>query len=237
VVVAQWTEAAFAFQTRVLRTASGNEIRTALRRTPRRVLTWRVGNACASDALVADWLVDHLGKRALWPLPHCGVPLAQCAARGAQILDVTGHPPALCAGGQALLLSPPPAKDWQLVRLSGVRREAFTLETPLARPAAAGSFLMPLVWGEAIDPAALNQLIPGVASGHVSARIADAPELHLSGLFPADPVLDGLPVWPDGNWHDDPAVTVEGALIRRCSSVPTTSITGNSTRQRPNNTA
>ena len=49
------------------RLASGNESRQARRRVPRRWLTYKVGNARQTDALVADWLADHLGQMALWP--------------------------------------------------------------------------------------------------------------------------------------------------------------------------
>jgi hypothetical protein len=50
--------------TGVVRLASGNEARQGLRRVPRRVLTYRVGHGRASDALVAEWLADHLGRLA-----------------------------------------------------------------------------------------------------------------------------------------------------------------------------
>ena len=46
------------WQTSVTRLASGNESRQARRRVPRRGLTYKVGNARPTDALVADWLAD-----------------------------------------------------------------------------------------------------------------------------------------------------------------------------------
>ena len=50
--------------TGVVRLASGNEARQGLRRVPRRFLTYHVGHGRESDALVADWLADHLGRTA-----------------------------------------------------------------------------------------------------------------------------------------------------------------------------
>jgi hypothetical protein len=76
------------WQTSVTRLASGNESRQARRKVPRRTLTYQVGNARQSDALVADWLADHLGKRAWWPLPQYAVPLTAHAEAGALALDV-----------------------------------------------------------------------------------------------------------------------------------------------------
>jgi hypothetical protein len=55
---------------------------------PRRTLTYQVGNARQSDALVADWLADHLGKRAWWPLPQYAVVLTAHAEAGALALGV-----------------------------------------------------------------------------------------------------------------------------------------------------
>jgi len=56
--------------------ASGNESRQARRCVPRRWLTYKVGNARQTDALVADWLADHLGQMTLWPFQvTVGVPL------------------------------------------------------------------------------------------------------------------------------------------------------------------
>jgi len=48
-----------------------------------------VGNARQTDALVADWLADHLGQMALWPLPQYAVHLTQSCERGALALNVT----------------------------------------------------------------------------------------------------------------------------------------------------
>lgn len=77
------------WQTSVSRLASGNESRQPRRRIPRRLLTYKVGNSRPSDALVADWLADHIGKPAMWPLPQYAVHLIQTAERGALALEVT----------------------------------------------------------------------------------------------------------------------------------------------------
>jgi hypothetical protein len=69
------------WQTSVTRLASGNESRQARRRVPRRWLTYKVGNARQTDALVADWLADHLGQGAWWPLPQYAVHLTENAKR------------------------------------------------------------------------------------------------------------------------------------------------------------
>lgn len=79
------------WQTAVTRTASGNEARQALRRVPRRTLTYAVGHPRAGDALVADWLADHLGQQALWPLPQHAARLTQDVGRGALGLPVSGE--------------------------------------------------------------------------------------------------------------------------------------------------
>lgn len=55
---------------------------------PRRTLTYQVGNARPGDALVADWLADHLGQRAWWPLPQYAVLLTAPAEAGAPALEV-----------------------------------------------------------------------------------------------------------------------------------------------------
>ena len=77
------------WQTSVTRLASGNESRQARRRVPRRWLTYKVGDARQTDALVADWLADHLGQMALWPLPQYAVHLTESCERGALALNVT----------------------------------------------------------------------------------------------------------------------------------------------------
>ncbi|MEW5790060.1 MAG: hypothetical protein ACOY4L_12185 [Pseudomonadota bacterium] len=217
------------WQTSVTRLASGNESRQARRRVPRRLLTYKVGNARQTDALVADWLADHLGQMALWPLPQYAARLAQDAGRGALGLFVSGEwvlhfmptRPGLelDAGGLnfnwfdleywVIIL----AQDgWQTARLSAIQSDALRLAEPLARPAAAGSLVMNLVFGRATDPCDLTQCVPGVVNGHVSAEIAFArpPEIVID-----DPLLDGIPVWPDGNWRDDPTASVQATITRQ----------------------
>ncbi len=108
--------------------------------------------------------------------------------------------------------------DWladhfgQTARVSAIEQDVLWLAEPLARPASAGSLVMNLVAGRATDPCDLTQWVPGVAGGRVSAEIACArpPE-----IVPPDPMLDGLPVWPDGNWRDDPSASAQAVLTRQ----------------------
>ena len=217
------------WQTGVVRLASGNESRQARRRVPRRLLTYKVGNARQSDALVADWLADHLGKTAWWPLPQYAVHLAQAAERGALALDVSDAdwrhfgPPAAALrltndglqGWQdsdrwALIIA---ADGWQVAQLSDVERDLLWLTEPLARAAGAGSSVMPLMWGRAVDPADLTQWVPGMVGGSATATISPAQTPDMDALD--DPWLDEIPVWPDGNWRDDPAAAVAGVITRQ----------------------
>jgi hypothetical protein len=217
------------WQTAVTRTASGNEVRQGLRRVPRRWLTYAVGHGRASDALVADWLADHLGQMALWPLPQHAARLTEACPRGALALPVTAaharqfEPPAadlrLRFDGQqgwdgearwVLILAP---DGWQTARLAQVDADRLWLAEPLARAAGVGSAVLPLVWGRAVDPADLAQWVPGMVGGRVTANLTPAamPDMDLLD----DPLLDGIPVWPDGNWHDDPSVTAQAVLTRQ----------------------
>lgn len=217
------------WQTSVVRLASGNESRQARRRVPRRLLTYKVGNARQSDALVADWLADHLGKTAWWPLPQYAVLLAQTAERGALALEVSDAewrhfgPPAAALrltndgvqGWQSderwvLIIA---ADGWQVAQLSDVESDLLWLAEPLARAAGAGSSVMPLVWGRAVDPADLTQWVPGMVGGSATATITPAQTPNMDALD--DPWLDEIPVWPDGNWRDDPAAVVTGVITRQ----------------------
>ena len=215
--------------THVTRLTSGNESRQALRKVPRRSLTYQVGHGRMSDALVADWLTDHLGKAAWWPLPQYAVPVTRSAEAGAFALDVADadwrhFAPAradlrltwngiegwngseLCA----LVIAP---DGWQQVVLIGVENDALWLAEPLARPVSMGASVLPLVWGRAADPADLNQWVPGMVGGSVMAQIEPAPPPETDLLD--DPWLDDLPVWPDGNWRDDPAVSAQATITRQ----------------------
>lgn len=217
------------WQTSVTRLASGNESRQARRRVPRRWLTYKVGNARQTDALVADWLADHLGQMALWPLPQYAVHLTEACERGALVLNVTEAdgrrfgPPAAALrltydGVQGwdsderwvLIIAP---EGWQIAQLSDVESDRLWLTEPLARAAAMGSTIMPLVWGKAIDPADLTQWVPGMVGGSVTAAITAARQPDLNVLD--DPWLDGIPVWPDGNWRDDPTVAAQATITRQ----------------------
>ena len=217
------------WQTSVVRLASGNESRQARRRIPRRLLTYKVGNARQSDALVADWLTDHLGKAAWWPLPQYAVHLAQSAERGALALEVSeadwrhfGPPAAalrLTYDGVhgwdsderwVLIIA---ADGWQVAQLSDVESDLLWLAEPLARAAGAGSSVMPLVWGSAVDPADLTQWVPGMVGGSATATITPEQTPDMDVLD--DPWLDEIPVWPDGNWRDDPTAVVAGVITRQ----------------------
>ncbi|MCR6497099.1 hypothetical protein LJB71_13290 [Thermomonas sp. S9] len=217
------------WQTAVTRLASGNEARQALRLVPRRLLTYHVGHGRASDALVADWLADHLGHMALWPLPHRALTLSRPAAQGDDALAVASvsivaweRPAAdlhLTYAGvedwgddawRALVLAP---DGWQLAPLDSVEAGTLWLAAPLARAVPVGAAVMPLVWGMASEAADLAQWVPGVAGGRVTASLTPAPLPDMD--LPGDPLLDGLPVWPEGNWRDDPSVTAQGMVTRQ----------------------
>jgi hypothetical protein len=217
------------WQTSVTRLASGNESRQARRRVPRRWLTYKVGNARPTDALVADWLADHLGQTAWWPLPQYAVHLTESCERGALALEVSEAdwrhfgPPAAALrltidgvqGWQdsdcwVLIIA---ADGWQIAQLSDVDSDLLWLTEPLARAAGAGSSVMPLVWGKAIDPADLTQWVPGMVGGSVTASVTPEQTPDMDVLD--DPWLDEIPVWPDGNWRDDPTAAVQATITRQ----------------------
>jgi hypothetical protein len=217
------------WQTSMTRLASGNESRQARREVPRRTLTYQVGNARPSDGLVADWLADHLGKRAWWPLPQHAVALTAPAQAGALALDVQDADwrrfvPARAdllldwngvQGWQgdevwALLIAP---DGWQQVQLTQVEPDTLWLTEPLARGVPLGSLVLPLVWGRAVDPADLTQWVPGMVGGNVVAQLEPSPPPDADVLD--DAWLDDLPVWPDGNWRDDPTAVAQGTITRQ----------------------
>ncbi|AOS78347.1 hypothetical protein Q5W_04865 [Hydrogenophaga sp. PBC] len=217
------------WQTAVTRLASGNESRQARRRVPRRLLTYQVGHARQADALVADWLADHLGHMALWPLPQYAAHVVEASDRGAMALAVAAAderrfgPPAAdlrlrfdgLQGWESderwiLIIA---LDGWQTARLAHVEAARLWLADPLARAVPAGAAVMPLAWGMASEAADLAQWVPGMAGGRVTASLAPAPLPDMALLD--DPVLDGLPVWPDGNWRDDPSVTAQAVLTRQ----------------------
>lgn len=227
--------------TGVVRLASGNEVRQGRRRVPRRFLTYHVGHGRVSDALVADWLADHLGRTAWWPLPQHAVRLGAAAEAGAFALDIlapAGHGFASASyrleeGGLQREDAPLRAivftqTGWQVLTLTEVEPDRLWLAEPLARAVPAGATVVPLVEGVAVEPAEFAQWVPGVNAGRVTAQVAfeplpdgeplddpwhDYPWLDYPWLD--DPWLDGLPVWPDGNWRDDPSVTAQGVLTRQ----------------------
>lgn len=217
------------WQTGVTRLASGNESRKARRKVPRRTLSYRVGNARPTDALVTDWLADHLGQQAWWPLPQHAVALTAHAEAGAPALavqeaDWRHFVPARAdlrldwngvQGWQgdevwALLIAP---DGWQQVQLRQVAPDTLWLTEPLARRAPPGSVVLPLVWGRALDPADITQWVPGMVGGNVVAQLEPAPPPDTDLLD--DPWLDDLPVWPDGNWRDDLTAVVSSTVTRQ----------------------
>ncbi|WP_062196857.1 hypothetical protein, partial [Caldimonas taiwanensis] len=216
------------WKTGVVRLASGNEARQGLRRVPRRFLTYHVGHARASDALVAEWLADHLGRLAWWPLPQHVARLTSAADTGARALAVTPVDEADFAPAAAqlrleedglhwpadrryaLLMAP---DGWQALALTEVEPDRLWLTEPLARAVPAGATVSPLVEGLAVEPAEFAQWVPGIVAGTVTAQVAFEP-LPDEGLA-GDPLLDGLPVWADGNWRDDPSVTAQGVVTRQ----------------------
>lgn len=214
--------------TGVVRLASGNEARQGQRCVPRRFLTYHVGHGRASDALAAEWLADHLGRLAWWPLPQHVVRLTSAADTGARALAVTPVDEADFAPAAAelrleedglhwpanrrfaLLMAP---DGWQVLTLTEVEPDRLWLAEPLARPVPAGATVVPLVDGVAVEPAEFAQWVPGVNAGRVTAQVAFEP-LPDEELLDA-PWLDGLPVWPDGNWRDDPTHTADGVVTRQ----------------------
>lgn len=176
--------------TGVARLASGNEARQGLRRVPRRFLTYHVGHAHASDALVADWLADHLDRLAWWPLPQHAARLTSAAPRGALALAVTpvdaagfthaSARPCLQDDGLhwpadqrfALLMAP---DGWQALALTEVEPDRLWLTQPLVRAVPAGATILPLVEGLAVESAEFAQWVPGVNAGSVTAQVAFEP--------------------------------------------------------------
>jgi hypothetical protein len=102
---------------------------------------------------------------------------------------------------------------WQIARLSDVESDLLWLTEPLARAAAVGSTVMPLVWGKAIDPADLTQWVPGMVGGSVTASVTPEQTPDMDVLD--DPWLDEIPVWPDGNWRDDPTASAQATITRQ----------------------
>lgn len=237
------------WQTSVLRMASGNEARRARRLIPRRTLTYHVGHGRATDALLADWLADHLGKPALWPLPQHAVRLAQAAAPGTGALWVDGliadtpeDESAFGPSAAAPLLNPyglygwslldsryaliHTATGWQKIGVTAVGEGGLLfLAEPLARSVPAGATVVPLRQGTAVESASLTQHVPGIASGRVTVSIAPpVPPFfgYFGGFLPGgapaldpNPRLDGIQIWPESNWRDDPEAGVSAAITRQ----------------------
>jgi hypothetical protein len=169
---------------------------------------------------------------ALWPLPQYAVHLTESCERGALALNVTeadgrqfgpisanvrlaydgvqGWQEIEGNGRWILIIA---ADGWQIAQLSDVESDLLWLMEPLARAAAVGSTVMPLVWGKAIDPADLTQWVPGMVGGNIPTQIQPAPLPDQDVLD--DPWLDEIPIWPDGNWRDDPTAAAQATITRQ----------------------
>lgn len=224
------------WHTQVARLASGNEVRQALRLLPRRSLRYHLGHASAHDALLADWLADFAGRPALWPLPQYGLLTRHAVPAGALALPVRGaqaahySAPAAAAQLREEGLHTPPvdqpwvlagsADGWQALQMSALQGDWLMLAQPLARDLPAASPVLPLAWGVCSEPAAMQQLIPGAAAAEVQVQLHSA---ALGGLEPGETlVLDGLPLWPEGNWSSEPSLNAQGSisLVDRASAQP-----------------
>jgi hypothetical protein len=136
---------------------------------------------------VADWLADHLGKRAWWPLPQYAVALTAPAEAGALALDVQEADWRRFVPARAeLLLDWNGVQGWQGDERLGAAHRARRLAAAIAqvsrtaiccgspspwRAAQPGSLVLPLVWGRAVDPADLTQWVPGMVGGNVVAQL------------------------------------------------------------------
>lgn len=236
--------------TEVLRTATGAEVRTPLRLLPRRSLTYYVGHDPLLRALVADWAERYQGLPALYPLSQSGVCVLRRAQAGTSALTIpedawtsalyrrtypatrlgaTGY-----SGGDddralCLLL-------WdggsQIVTVLNEDPGVLYLDGPLTDDAPAGAMLLPLRQGRCISAVALEQWSGGWAGGTLTVQLDT--EAYLS--VTEDPVLNNLPVWPDGDWAETPSASAQSALTtfdfsqadpawRRDDDVPMTTLT------------
>lgn len=228
------------WKTSVQRVASGNEQRQALRMLPRRSLRYSVGNGRRSDALVADWLADHMARKAWWPEPQLVVRLVEAAEQGAWTLTVDDPNDRISAFGPLradatvdswglygwdlsdrwVWIDGP--DGWQLARVDSVEPSVLWLMEPLARGAPVGSLVVPLTQGICIEDMGAEQFVPGVFNGEVAAvlQVQRPPwnDLTLPD-YPADTLLDAIPIWPDGNWRDSPRASSSAAVLQLDSSV------------------
>ena len=69
------------------------------------------------------------------------------------------------------------------------------------------------MWGRAVDPADLTQWVPGMVGGSVTTTVTPAQTPDMDALD--DPWLDEIPVWPDGNWRDDPTAAAQATITRQ----------------------
>ncbi len=211
------------WKTAVTTLASGNETRTPLRQVPRRSMEISVGNNRSHDALLGDWLADHAGREAAFPLPQYGARLGQNAAAGVAGITLslmaeegTAFPtylaaPVLDSAGvqgweaqnagfkQALIVE---GDAWQVCRVDSHAGGALTFPQGLARPASFGARIYPLVRGRALDRAGLEQHLHGIGRASLAVELEPAaPPTVATG----DPAFFGRTLWPEGNWASDPA--------------------------------
>jgi hypothetical protein len=228
------------WKTFVQRVASGNEQRQALRMLPRRSLRYTVGNGRRSDALVTDWLADHMGRKAWWPEPQLVVRLKAPAQQGDWILQVDDPT------NRVLKFLPLRAEattgsfgldgwwssdfvvwidapdGWQVARIDDMEPGLLWLVEPLARSVPVGSAVMPLTQGTCVEDSGAELFVPGGCHGEVSAvlQVQCPPWYDLNApTFADDAVLDELPVWPDGNWRDSPRASASAAVQQMDTSL------------------
>lgn len=221
------------WKTAVTRTASGNEARTALRLVPSRSIEYSVGNGRVFDALLGDWLADHAGREAAFPLWQYGARLGEAVPAGqagptVSLLpeETTAFPPYLAAPAldyagvqgwransaafsQALVID---GDQWQVCKVDSYAAGTLNLPDGLARRAAFGARIAPLVQGRALENASLTQHLYG--RGDAVLRVEIQPAEPPTVTVP-DALLDGLPVWPEANWAGDPGAELGTALETR----------------------
>ena len=214
-----------AWQTSVTRLASGNESRPAARCRAHLDLSsrQRASGRCAGGRLagrpagptrvVATAAVRRAADRAR---------RSRCAGPRCREADWRYFVPASadlwldwnCVQGWqgdeiwALLIAP---DGWQQVQLSQVEPDTLWLTEPW--PARATGQQRAAGGVARLDPADLTQWVPGMVGGNVVAQIEPAPPPDTDLLD--DPWLDNLPVWPDGNWRDDPTAVASTTITRQ----------------------
>lgn len=209
------------WSTSIAKVASGIEQRKPKRTWPRRSITYQVGHGSPDDGLVSDWLESHLGRRALWPLYQYAVPIIAPAHAGDDTLQLSADDAAwllrrldyAARNGQYLqrwaqepgvnALIHTRDGGWMAANIKAYDDGSVSLNDVLERAIDAGSMLVPLAAGYALDAGSFAQSVPGIADGSVTASIDPEP-------MPAepvdDPLLAGDPVWPAHDWANDGSI-------------------------------